>query len=113
MSENKRPALEDWRRQGQEKYLTGVKLIFRDYLPYRAGWNHDHCEFCGATFSLDKQDLNEGYVTEDNYRWVCNVCFNDFKNVSANSTFIINTLNGLYLIFLNLRMSRWFLIYFF
>jgi hypothetical protein len=38
MSGNNIPALDDWRRQGQEKYLIGVKLIFKYYRPYRIGW---------------------------------------------------------------------------
>jgi len=80
MSKNKIPTPDDWRRQGQEKYLKGVKLMFRDYHPYRIGWDHDHCEFCGAKFSLNEGDLKKGYSTEDGYHWICSRCFNDFKN---------------------------------
>ena len=69
----------DWRRQGQERYLNGAKLIHKDYLPSRLGSDHDHCEFCGVKFSLNDGDLKEGYSTEDGYRWICNQCFNDFK----------------------------------
>ena len=69
---------DDWRRQGQEKYLNGVKLVLRNYLPNRSEWEHDHCEFCGATFSQNNSDLKRGYSTEDKYHWVCEDCFNDF-----------------------------------
>lgn len=72
--------LDDWRRQGQEKYLKGVKLVFKDYHPYRTGWEHDHCEFCGSKFSLNEGDLKKGYSTEDGYHWICSDCFNDFKD---------------------------------
>jgi hypothetical protein len=80
MEENKEVASDDWRRQGQEKYLKRVKLTLRDYRPYRIGWDHDHCEFCGSKFSLIDSDLTRGYSTENGYRWICIECFNDFKN---------------------------------
>ncbi len=76
---NNRPAPDDWRRQGQERFLNSVKLIKREYYPFREGWDHDHCEFCGDKFSLHTSDLKEGYSTEDGYHWICNQCFNDFK----------------------------------
>ena len=50
----------------------------RRYKPYREGWDHDHCEFCGVKFSLNESDVPEGYVTDDNYYWVCKPCFVDF-----------------------------------
>lgn len=80
MSEVNKPAADDWRRQGQERFLKGVKLIERDYQPYRPGWDHDHCEFCGAKFSPQEGDLKKGYSTEDGYHWICHPCFNDFKD---------------------------------
>jgi hypothetical protein len=80
MSTIKRPEADDWRRQGQERFLSGVKLISKDYQPYRSGWDHDHCEFCGTKFSLRPGDLKKGYVTEDNYHWICDSCFNDFRD---------------------------------
>ncbi|MDF7802032.1 hypothetical protein P4C99_21325 [Pontiellaceae bacterium B1224] len=74
---------DDWRLQGQERYLTGSTLIHRKYRqnPNNPNWDHDHCEFCGETFSLldDPEHLKEGYATEDDYRWICSTCFNDFK----------------------------------
>jgi len=71
----------DWRLQGQEQYLNKVTLVFRDYFPYRADWNHDHCEFCNAKFSLSSDDLKKGYSTEDGYYWICEQCFNDFLHI--------------------------------
>ena len=69
---------DDWRRQ--EQYLSGRKFVFRDWYPPRPDWDHDHCAFCGAKFSLNNDDdLKKGYATEDDYHWVCAQCFNDFR----------------------------------
>ncbi len=75
----------DWRLSGQEKYLKGAKLICRKYRqnPKNPGWNHDHCDFCWATFCLGKYSdcLKEGYATLDDYHWICPMCFEDFKEL--------------------------------
>lgn len=71
--------MDDWRLQGQEKFLQGVSLKKKPYQKYRESWEHDHCEFCGAKFSEKIEDLNIGYVTTDNYHWICESCFVDFK----------------------------------
>jgi hypothetical protein len=72
--------MSDWRLQGQERYLTGAKLLRRKYALQSASWDHDHCEFCGAKFSLNEGDLHEGYVTLDGKHWICDGCFNDFRD---------------------------------
>lgn len=74
------PADNDWRRQGQENYLKEIKLVLKNYYPYRIGWDHDHCEFCGKKFSLMDGDLQKGYTTVNGYHWVCVNCFIDFKD---------------------------------
>jgi len=71
---------DDWRRQGQESYLSGKSLMKRTYSPWSETWTHDHCEFCQATLSENGGDLNEGYCTLDQYHWICNACFDDFKS---------------------------------
>lgn len=73
------PAPDDWRRRGQERYLRGAMLFAREYRPYRIGWEHDHCEFCGAKFSYLEGELRSGYTTDDGYHWICTQCFNDFR----------------------------------
>jgi len=71
---------DDWRRQGQERYLKEVTLSYKKYSALNESWDHDHCEFCGAKFMENNDDfLTEGYTTEDKYRWVCSQCFEDFK----------------------------------
>jgi len=71
--------MNDWRLQGQEKYLQGKRLTFQKYERYSETWDHDHCEFCGAKFQVNDGDYDEGYATMDRYHWVCPDCFNDFK----------------------------------
>lgn len=73
------PSPDDWRRQGQESYLKAKRLYRRSYTPYSQTWDHDHCEFCNAKFSLTGPDLTQGYATADAYYWVCPDCFQDFR----------------------------------
>jgi hypothetical protein len=66
---------DDWRRQGQERYLFEAILVHRPYRQnqYNPGWDHDHCEFCGAKFSVDLSGPDfqkDGYTTEDDYYWI-------------------------------------------
>lgn len=73
----------DWRLQGQERYSTGVVIFHRQYRRYAKNPNsdHDHCAFCGAKFMVEDDPgvLHEGYCTEDEYRWICEQCFADFR----------------------------------
>jgi len=69
----------DWRLQGQERYLKGADLCWATYKPYREGWDHDHCEFCGRKFAIEGGDFSEGYRTGDSYRWICKDCYADFS----------------------------------
>ncbi len=75
----------DWRLQGQEGYLTGVTLVHRRYRlnPTNPNWEHDHCEFCWAKFSVDDAPdvIHQGYATEDDYRWICEPCFEVFRDI--------------------------------
>lgn len=71
----------DWRLQGQERYLKGVELCWAKYTPYRPGWDHDHCEFCGKKFAVQGGDFTEGYKTKDGYHWISADCFEDFKGL--------------------------------
>ena len=59
----------DWRITDQTKYLA------------RPIENHDHCNFCWATFSEYDDGLHEGYCTPDETYWICPECFNDFKEM--------------------------------
>ena len=54
-------------------------MVRRRYRPYSETWDHDHCEFCRAKFMLAEGELQEGYCTTDEYRWICEPCFEDFR----------------------------------
>ena len=72
---------DDWRFTGQDKYLMNEKLKYTHYVRYSESWDHDHCEFCWDKFSEYEGTLHEGYCTLDNYHWICEKCFHDFKNM--------------------------------
>jgi hypothetical protein len=73
----------DWRLQGQERYLQGVTLVKRDSSVHAhdTKWDHDHCAFCWARFMVEHQAevVSAGYATTDDYTWMCDTCFRDFK----------------------------------
>ncbi|MGN6400204.1 MAG: hypothetical protein ACTHMD_07120 [Flavisolibacter sp.] len=74
--------LNDWRLQGQEKYLKGETLFYKNYVERTTKTDHDHCEFCFAKFSDSIADaVKVGYTTADDYRWICQQCFDDFKEM--------------------------------
>ena len=67
----------DWRITNQKEYLLGKSFKFSKYKAFKPGWDHDHCEFCLETIGSGGYDY--GYCTDENYRWVCNQCYNDFR----------------------------------
>jgi hypothetical protein len=74
---------DDWRLQGQERFLKGKTLYWRRYKAYSETWEHDHCAFCGEKLAEgdNPNALHEGYATKDNYFWVCKQCFYDFREM--------------------------------
>jgi len=76
-------AKNDWRLMNQETYLKSVTLYHRKYRQnaLKPNWNHDHCAFCSAKFSLASSPelLKEGYATENDNHWICTQCYHDFK----------------------------------
>jgi len=77
----------DWRLQRQERYLQGVTLFRHEYRQSTksASWDHDHCEFCSEKFTARGVDGPQtwAYSTEDEYRWICEKCFGDFRELFA------------------------------
>jgi hypothetical protein len=71
----------DWRADNA-KWTRGALIRFARYTQPRPDWDHDHCEGCWAKFMEDgpPDSLKEGYVTEDNDRWICPECFRDLKD---------------------------------
>lgn len=72
---------DDWRLNGQQKYLSDKILYLRKWEASDEDWDHEHCTFCWEKFSDDADDLHEGYTTEDEYYWICSDCYNDFKEM--------------------------------
>ena len=73
----------DWRLKGQDRYLMSGSLSWRSWTETRAGWDHDHCEFCGKKIwdrQSDSEADNAGYTDADQYRWVCSKCAEDFAS---------------------------------
>lgn len=72
----------DWRLQGQDKYLLARELTLKKYADRKTTTDHDHCEFCLDKFSETILDcLKTGYTTIDDYHWICEKCFFDFKEL--------------------------------
>jgi hypothetical protein len=71
----------DWRLHGQERYLAGARLRHAQYRAPSESWTHDHCAFCFR--KLMEQPGNDiaaaGWQTEDAYHWICDTCFDDFR----------------------------------
>jgi len=69
----------DW-RVDNAKHTRGAALHFQKYVRRSDEWEHDHCEACTAKLMESGANvLTEGYVTSDEYRWICAQCFNDLK----------------------------------
>ena len=71
----------DWRLLNQQEYLMNAKLKKAEYKMPSEKWDHDHCAFCCDKFSEIKEDLTQGYCTADQKYWICEECFNDFKEM--------------------------------
>ncbi|GIW88126.1 MAG: hypothetical protein KatS3mg108_2450 [Isosphaeraceae bacterium] len=67
---------DDWRLVGWQECLRGVPLYRMTYVLRAPEWDHDHCSFCWATFTeeRDPDTLQEGYATADRRHWVCPAC---------------------------------------
>lgn len=69
----------DWRLTNQMNYLYRKTLKKTVFEPYRDNWEHEHCAFCTKT--IDDTTLNPVYTTEDKYHYICEECFEDFKDI--------------------------------
>jgi hypothetical protein len=70
----------DWRLRGQQKYLQDASLLHRPFQSYD-GRDHEHCAFCWAKFMVEDYPkvLHSGYCTPDLHHWICEACFQDFR----------------------------------
>ena len=71
----------DWRLLKQQEYLMNAKLKKMQYTKPSEKWDHDQCAFCWDKFSENSKDLQQGYCTPDQKYWICDECFNDFKEM--------------------------------
>lgn len=71
----------DWRLLNQGQYLTNARLKRSEYKAPSEKWDHDHCSFCWDKFSESDGDLHLGYCTLDGKFWICDECFDDFKDM--------------------------------
>lgn len=71
----------DWRLNGQERYLYGAKIKRINFLKKTMESDHEHCEFCFEKISNYFNTTHEAYCTEDEYYWICDNCYNDFKTM--------------------------------
>jgi hypothetical protein len=67
----------DWRLMGQIRYLF-KRDFFYAYYEKDEDWDHHHCAFC--TKRIDDQE-KKFYCTNDQYYWLCEKCYNDFKDM--------------------------------
>jgi len=42
---------------------------------------HQHCELCWDRFSKAVNDLHFGYYESCSKSWICETCYNDFKDL--------------------------------
>ena len=74
---------DDWRLRGQEEYLFDKSFIHKRFAAQN-GHMHKHCEFCWHKFMESCEGIkdcsNTGYCTEDGLYWVCESCYEDFKD---------------------------------
>jgi hypothetical protein len=82
---------DDWRLIGQERFLHGATFVHKPYRAWSATWEHDHCDFCTRKFVEDASGHSEDVATagyaalgrgpdgRDDYYWVCDDCFADFR----------------------------------
>ena len=70
--------MNDWRLTNQFEYLLKkrIKKVSFNEFPQK---DHEHCSFCWGKFGHSSEFLQDGYCTEDEYHWICEKCFEDFK----------------------------------
>jgi hypothetical protein len=59
---------DDWRIQGQARYIYGATFEWRPWASDQPDWDHDHCDFCWVhfgdhVFEDDSDTQLEGWAT--------------------------------------------------
>lgn len=71
--------MDDWRINNQMDYMFRARLLHTTFAESSRG-DHEHCEFCWDKFGEGEGMLHSGYCTLDGYRWICERCFQDFRD---------------------------------
>ena len=68
----------DWRLSVPHDDLQGKMVIYEKFKPV-GDWDHEHCEFCWEKISEYEGDEHCGYHVLESDAWICESCFNDFR----------------------------------
>ena len=83
----------DWRLEIAPNGLDNEELVKEDVATFFEArknewdgknpfefWDHDHCVFCYEKFMIETADKQPfAYHTQDYDIWICEICYNDFK----------------------------------
>jgi len=76
---------DDWRLRGQEEYMMNMSFVYKKFVPQEVGEDHTHCEFCWHKFMENAEEVKDasehGYCSSEQEKWVCEECFEDFKQM--------------------------------
>ena len=70
---------DDWRITGQEGYLLNKQLQLITFDRSMCFEDHDQCDFCNKIFDKDPKHPLKAYYEPINKVWICQNCFDDFK----------------------------------
>ena len=88
--------MSDWRLNGQERYLYGVKLKHMNIKDKSNPSDHEHCEFCLEKISNYSDTIHEAYCTEDEYYWYPPTNPPDKQKRSRTKNIRLQTTTGYY-----------------
>ncbi len=72
---------EDWRIMGQEGYLKKRTVFHKKFNVLTTPIGYRQCEFCYSIFSDEPGKLKHGYHEPISDSWICEDCFQDFKDM--------------------------------
>jgi hypothetical protein len=83
---------DDWRLANQKDWLMDIELTHGRFRQTTEDFDHAHCEFCWTKFMDSEYRANRGYETprdvvtegfhtQDGFRWICNSCYEDFRDI--------------------------------
>ena len=70
-------------------YLDGLVFEKKFFVP-NSNNDHEHCVICWDKFSMDCENLHEGYCSLDSMHWLCDECFKKYKTVYGWSLSVLS-----------------------